>query len=186
MRGIERLSAVEISTPQMTRALPLLPMDETVMVRLLRIAVVGLGHYFEPVFRDIGLNESCFHVLCLLVANDSGQASPGELSELVGTSRANMTRILDSLSDDGLITRASSVYDARRSVVQITPKGKVVTNAAVPRLSAPLKRAFDGLSAVEFTTLAELLRKAVVSFDKGLMPLGAAPKDRTIEIMAVD
>src|SRR2546422_6843908 len=104
MRGTERLPAVERSTPPMASALPDLPMAETVMVRLIRISVVGLGQYFEPVFRDLDLTESSFHVLCLLVASADGMASPSELSELVGTSRANMTRILDSLLVDGLVT----------------------------------------------------------------------------------
>ena len=142
----------------MAQALPDLPMPATVMVRLMRIAVVGLGHYFEPVFRELGLNESSFHVLCLLVASESGQASPSELSELVGTSRANMTRILDALSQDGHITRVVEAYDARRSAVRITPKGRKATAAAVPKLVAPLTRAFSGLTPDEFSTLDHLLR----------------------------
>ena len=87
MRGVERLEAVNRSSPAMTEALPDLPMAETVMVRLIRIGVVGLGQFFEPVFRSIGLSESSFHVLCLLMANARGEASPSELSDLVGTSR---------------------------------------------------------------------------------------------------
>ena len=105
MRGIERLAAVNRSTPPMAEALPNLPMPETVMVRLIRIGVVGLGQFFEPVFRQIGLTETSFHVLCLLMASERGEASPSELSELVGTSRANMTRILDGLASDRLVSR---------------------------------------------------------------------------------
>lgn len=72
MRGSERLKVVERSTPSMALALPDLPMPQTVMVRLIRISVVGLGHFFEPVFRELGLTQSSFHVLCLLVASDNG------------------------------------------------------------------------------------------------------------------
>jgi len=85
MRGIERLGAVNRSTPAMSEALPNLPMPQTIMVRLIRIGVVGLGQFFEPVFRAIGLNENSFHVLCLLMASERGEASPSELSELVGS-----------------------------------------------------------------------------------------------------
>jgi MarR family transcriptional repressor of emrRAB len=56
MRGIERLDSVRRSTPAMAEALPDLPMAETVMVRLIRISVVGLGQFFEPVFRQTGLS----------------------------------------------------------------------------------------------------------------------------------
>lgn len=144
------------------------------MVRLIRISVVGLGQYFEPVFRELGLTESSFHVLCLLVASDNGMASPSELSELVGTSRANMTRILDSLVDDGLATRAVEPRDARRFTIRITPAGRKRTTQAVPRLVDPLKGAFSGLSLDEFSTLDRLLRKAIASFDKNALPLRAA------------
>lgn len=158
----------------MADALPDLPMAETVMVRLIRISVVGLGQYFEPVFRELGLTESSFHVLCLLVASDNGMASPSELSELVGTSRANMTRILDSLVDDGLATRAVEPRDARRFAIRITPAGRKRATQAVPRLVEPLKGAFSGLSADEFSTLDRLLRKTIASFDKNALPLRAA------------
>ena len=158
----------------MASALPDLPMAETVMVRLIRISVIGLGQFFEPVFRGLGLTESSFHVLCLLVASDNGMASPSELSELVGTSRANMTRNLDSLVADGLATRAVESRDARRFTIRITPAGRKRTTQAVPKLVEPLKGAFSGLSADEFSMLDQLLRKAIASFDKSALPLRAA------------
>jgi MarR family transcriptional repressor of emrRAB len=158
----------------MAEALPDLPMQETVMVRLIRISVVGLGQYFEPVFRAIGLNENSFHVLCLLLASDQGQASPSELSDLVGTSRANMTRILDSLVSDGLVTRTVEKVDNRRAIIQITASGRQAATDAVPRLATPLKHAFSDLTAKEFAQLDMLLRKAVKSFDKSPLPLRAS------------
>jgi MarR family transcriptional repressor of emrRAB len=162
----------------MAEALPDLPMNETVMVRLLRIAVVGLGHYFEPVFRDIKLSESAFHVLAILVASENGQASPSELSELVGASRANMTRILDELSRDGLIVRSAESQDGRRLTVAVTTKGRKAIKSAVPRLALPLMQAFSGLTHQEFSKLSELLKKAIVSFDKGSTHLDVVRRNR--------
>ncbi|MDB5987863.1 MAG: MarR family transcriptional regulator [Nevskia sp.] len=158
----------------MAEALPELPMAETVMVRLMRIGVFGLGNFFEPVFRELGLTENSFHVLCLLMAGDQGRASPSELSELVGTTRANMTRILDSLVNDGLASRAIEARDGRRHVIRITTAGCKVASEAGPRLVEPLKRAFSGLDADELASLDRLLRKAIVSFDKGATPLRVA------------
>jgi len=151
-------------------------MAETVMVRLIRISVAGLGQYFEPVFRAIGLSESAFHVLCLLLASDHGRASPSELSDLVGTSRANMTRILDSLVSDGLATRTIEERDARRHVIQITASGRRAATDAAPRLADPLKGAFSGLSPKEFAQLDALLRKSINSFDKVAKPLFAGAR----------
>ena len=174
MRGIERLAAVNRSAPAMAEALPNLPSPQTVMVRLIRIGVVGLGQFFEPVFRGIGLSENSFHVLCLLMANDRGEASPSELSELVGTSRANMTRILDELASENLILRSVEERDARRYVIQITAAGRKAVTDAAPRLAEPLQRAFSDLSPDEFAQLDALLRKVIKSFDKSALPLRAS------------
>ncbi|MCK9285640.1 MAG: MarR family transcriptional regulator [Rhodocyclaceae bacterium] len=173
MRGIERLAAVKRSTPAMAAALPDLPMPETVMIRLLRISAYGLGTYFEPVFRRLGLTENSFHVLCLLVAAEEGSASPSELSELVGTSRANMTRILDALVSEGLVSRTIETRDGRRHVIKITRAGLKAANDAVPKMIEPLKRAFSDLSPEEFAVMEKLLRKTITSFDKGAQPLKA-------------
>ena len=173
MRGNERLAVVKRTTPAMEAALPDLPMAETVMVRLLRISLSGMTDFFEPVFRRLGLTENSFHVLCLLVANGHGQASPSELSELIGTSRANMTRILDLLVNDGYVSRTVETRDARRHVIQITRAGIKAAHDAVPQLIEPLKRAFSDLSAEEFAVLDKLLRRTIVSFDKGALPLRA-------------
>ena len=166
MKGSERLAQVGFSTPRMARALPELSMPGTVMVRLLRISQFGLGNYFEPVFRSMGLTENTFHVLCLLVADESGSASPGALSEMVGTSRANMTRLLEELCDDGYIARTIDPRDARRHVITITAEGRAKALEAAPLLQEPIENAFSDLSAEEFAVLERVLRKLIVSLDK--------------------
>lgn len=174
MRGTERLAAVARSTPAMAQALPELPMAPTVLVRLIRVSVVGLGQYFEPVFRGLGLTEHSFHVLCLLLASEGGTASPSALSELVGTSRANMTRILDELVAASLVRRSSGARDARRIAVRITAAGRRAATQAVPRLAGPLEQAFSGLSPAECASLECLLRKVIESFDNSASPLRVA------------
>jgi MarR family transcriptional repressor of emrRAB len=171
MQGNLKLATVKRSTPAMAAALPDLPMAETVMVRLIRITVSGMTDFFDPVLRQIGLSENSFHVLCLLIAADRGRASPSELSELVGTSRANMTRILDQLEREGYASRAVEARDARRYVIEITAKGRRVTTAAVPKMVEPLKRAFSDLTPEEFAMLETLLRKTILSFDQGAQAL---------------
>jgi MarR family transcriptional repressor of emrRAB len=166
MQGKLKLAAVQRSTPAMAEALPDLPMAETVMVRLIRITVAGMTNYFDPVLRDIGLSENSFHVLCLLMAAEGGRASPSELSELVGTSRANMTRILEQLEREGHAEREVETRDARRHLMHITAKGRAAAEVAVPKMIEPLRRAFSDLTPDEFSTLERLLRKTILSFDQ--------------------
>ena len=137
MKGIERLASVESTTPRMARALPEMPMDGTVLVRLIRISAFGMGNFFEPVFRELDLSEHSFHVLCLLVASENGTASPSELSEMVGTSRANMTHILEDLVEEGFVSRAIASRDARRHVIAITAAGRRKVRETVPQIVEP-------------------------------------------------
>ena len=174
MKGSERLGQIADSTPRMGKALPELLMPGTVMVRLLRATEFGLGNYFEPVFRAMGLTENTFHVLCLLLASGHGRASPGELSEMVGTSRANMTRLIEELVEDGYVVRSIDPRDARRHVISITPAGRGKALKTAPQLSEPIERAFSDLDAKEFAVLEKILRKLIVSLDKAPRALRAA------------
>ncbi len=174
MNGQQRLAQVNATTPRLSRALAGMPMAETTMVRLLRIAQFGLGHSCEPAFRALNLTESGFHVLCLLLASESGAAAPSELAEMVGTSRANMTRILEELVQEGWVERAIAARDGRRHVISITAAGRRKVRDAIPRLAEPVKRAFSGLSAEELAVLDKLLRKLIVSFDHGALELISA------------
>lgn len=149
-------------------------MDHTVMVRLLRLSVLGMGDFFEPVFRAVNLSDNSFHVLCLLVAAEQGSESPSELSEMVGTSRANMTRLLDELVEDGFVTRATAPRDGRRQIITITTAGRRKVRETVPRIAGPLQVGFSELSEKEMAQFNLLLRKLIVSFDKSAHALRAA------------
>lgn len=171
MKGSQRLLNLDGSTPRMASALPEMPMEETMMARLLHISLFGMGNFFENMFRELGFTENSFHVMCLLISAKGGSGSPSDLSEMVGTSRANMTRILAELEQLGYIKRAPSARDGRRQVVTITALGRRRTQETVPQIAAPLREAFAGLSESEMTMLSRLLRRLVVSFDQGLHEL---------------
>ena len=155
----------------MAEALPQMPMDETVMARLLHISVFGMENFFELMFRDLGFTEKPFHVMCLLAAARGGSESPSELSEMVGTSRANMTRIIRELEAAGYVKRSRVERDGRRQSVTITTLGRRRVRETVPRIAEPLQAAFSGLSESEKAMLNRLLRRLVVSFDRGFQDL---------------
>lgn len=158
----------------MALALPGMPMDGTTMVRLLRITGFGLGNFFEPVFRALGLSENNFHVLCLLMSSETGAAAPSELSDMVGTSRANMTRMIEELVQDGWVERSIAPRDGRRHIIKVTAAGRHKVHDTVPRIAEPINRAFSDLDSGELALLAKLLRKLILSFDKGAGELRSA------------
>lgn len=167
MKGRERIAVVDASTPRLGRSIPELPEEETVLVRLLRIAAAQMADFFEPGLRDCGLAENQFNVLCFLLASKDGRLPPSELSELVGTSRPNMTRILRDLVTAGLVEMLEAERDGRRSLAAITAKGRQRTRLAIPLMSEPVAMAFRGLTAADRKTLNRLLRNLIVSIDEG-------------------
>lgn len=166
MNGKKRLSKIASSTPKMAKALPGLPMDGTMMVRLIRISGAGVSDFFDPVFRAMELSEHSFHVLCLLVASETGTAAPSELSDMIGTSRSNMTRLIQELEQGGWVERSVAPRDARRQVISITDLGREKVRDTVPQIAEPIQQAFSDLSAKELVLLEKLLRKLIVSLDK--------------------
>ncbi len=93
---------------------------------------------------------------------------------MVGTSRANMTHILEDLVEEGFVSRAIASRDARRHVIAITAAGRRKVRETVPQIVEPIHRAFSGLSKAEMALLDELLRKLIVSFDQGARALRSA------------
>lgn len=165
MRGIERLKSVDMSIEPLAEALPDLPKDETSLVRLIRIASYGLSDYFTEVFKNMGVTENTFHMLAILCASEHGQYSPTELSELIGTSRANMTKIIAVLEKQGYVKRESGKLDGRQNFVVLTAEGRELVGRVTPIVASPIQMAFSGLSATERKKLGQLLRKAILSFD---------------------
>lgn len=108
------------------------------------------------------------------MASESGTASPSELSDMIGTSRANMTRILEELVEDGWIERRSAPRDGRRHIISITAAGRRKVRDTIPRIAEPIERAFSDLDADEMALLNKLLCKLIVSFYKGSGAMRAA------------
>lgn len=178
MRGVLKLASVKRSTPAMAAALPGLPMAETVVVRLTQILQSSMRARFEPMFHKVGFTEGAFHVLCLLLSAEDGRAAPGELSELMGTSKSNLTRILERMKRDGLIRRHIESADARRHAIEATDKGRRMAVSAVPGFEASLRAAFSGLNADELATLTTLMSKAILSLDTAGITLQSTEGER--------
>lgn len=168
MKGRERIAAVDASTPRLGRSIPELPEEETILVRLLRIATAQMADFFEPALRDCGLVENQFNVLCYLFASKDGRLPPNELTELMGTSRPNTTRILRDMVGLGFIEMRDVEHDGRRSVASLTPKGRQRVRQAIPVMSQPVAAAFRGLAASDRKELNRILRDLIESIDEGV------------------
>jgi DNA-binding MarR family transcriptional regulator len=111
---------------------------------------------------DIGLTLGDFDVLAQL-GQAGGELRISELAAQAYSSRSGMTRRIDRLVDEGLVTRANSDADGRGVVVGLTEAGVVRLAEAAPAHLRRVRELFvDKLSDTELAILAGALEKVAV------------------------
>jgi DNA-binding MarR family transcriptional regulator len=86
----------------------------------------------------------------------------GVLANLEGISAASMSKIVDSLVDDGYVARVSDPLDGRASVVQLTTGGRQIIHAIRTASTEALETALASLSESE----QSLLRRSLPVLEK--------------------
>jgi DNA-binding MarR family transcriptional regulator len=107
---------------------------------------------------DLPLAE--FDVLFQLALADGRRLRMNELADRVLLSRAGITRLVDRLTADGLVSRLKCASDARGYFAVLTAGGLERLADATPGHLAAVRRFFlASFTAPELETLAELLER---------------------------
>ena len=133
-------------------------------VAMLRIGeeVIGAG---ESLLADAGLSRGRF--ASLMVLHCRGSASPSDLAECAGVTRASMTSIVDSLERDGFAVREPSTEDRRMQQISLTGRGRVHLEELLPAYFSGVARLMSGLDESEQAQLTSLLLKLRGSVGRG-------------------
>ena len=107
------------------------------VVRALRRVNFQGSIFGQSVAIRLGLSESDIDALELLI--DTGAATAGKLSDLMGLTTGAVTRVIDRLEQAGYVRRTTDPADRRRVVVEVVPE-RVAT---VQSLLASLERASE-------------------------------------------
>ena len=102
-----------------------------------------------------GLTEQQWRVLRVL--DEFGPMDASRLSREAGLMASSLTRIVQSMVTDGLVTRESSTTDRRRQIIGIASRGRKVladNRAAALEIAADLR---NGLGERDFKRLLDLL-----------------------------
>ena len=111
---------------------------------------------------DIGLTLGDFDVLAQLGHAD-GELRISELAAQAYSSRSGMTRRIDRLVDEGLVTRANSDADGRGVVVGLTDAGVARLAEAAPAHLRRVRELFvERLTDEELASLTSALDKVAV------------------------
>lgn len=115
---------------------------------------VRLGAQLES---TAGVPLTTLEVLLRLSRSPEGVLTMGELSRQLALTTGGITRMVDRLSDAGLVERRPSPSDRRVQYAAITKAGEAMLREALARHTEALLDVFDGFSAKDLATLDRLL-----------------------------
>jgi DNA-binding MarR family transcriptional regulator len=136
-----------------------------VIGRLHRLA----GHLTEQlqlVYRRYGLGEGEFDVLAALRrAGEPFERAPGELASFTMVTTGAMTKRIDRLERDGLVTRRPSTSDGRGRVVALTDAGRELIDQAFAEHMRNERRLLDQLAPQDAAKLETILTTWLARFE---------------------
>ncbi len=107
-------------------------------------------------------------------ASDSAQgATVGELARLLGVDPSRASRQVAQAVAKGLLRRQAAQGDARKVVLQITPRGASLQNKGSALTRSRIALAIDGWKPTEQAQLAKLLSR----FVERMLPAAQEPAD---------
>ena len=116
-----------------------------------------------------------YDVLIQLAQAPEGRLRMTELADRVLLSRSGLTRLVDRLEREGLVSRQACPSDARGTLAVLTPAGLDRLREAAPtHLAGVARRVTDRLTDAEVDQLQALLAKLVVGPGDGSCGLPAA------------
>ena len=90
------------------------------VVRALRRVNFQGSIFGQTIAIRLGLSESDIDALELLI--DTGAATAGKLSDVMGLTTGAVTRVIDRLEQAGYVRRVTDPADRRRVVIEVVPE----------------------------------------------------------------
>jgi DNA-binding MarR family transcriptional regulator len=105
-----------------------------------------------------------YDVLLELNAAPGRRLSMGELGDVAVVSRSRVSRVVDQLAAEGLVTREANPDDRRSAYAAITDAGRSRLRAAAPVYLGGIRRHFTSrMSAAESRSVATALEKVLAA-----------------------
>lgn len=136
--------------------LPLAPMKIWSRIHRLALHLAGAR---RASFAENGIEVWEFDVLAALrKAGEPYRMTPGQLVKETHVTSGTMTNRVDRLVERGLVTREIHPDDGRGVIVELTPQGRELVDAALTRLLEAEAALLHGLSQAEQMRLEKALR----------------------------
>ncbi len=111
--------------------------------------------------RALGLTVPQWRVLAAL--GDLESCTINRLADITVVDRTTLSRTLDRMEADGLVTRRQVADDKRSYEIRLAPGGRRALQRVWPVIAYHNERAFAGLTADELARLDAVLRKMIAN-----------------------
>jgi DNA-binding MarR family transcriptional regulator len=108
-------------------------------------------------------NLSFVQFISIMLVRDGIASTPGDLTRLLGYNSGAITRLVDKLEEDGLVTRRRRDCDRRSIALAITPVGVAAISRLLPLLLTLWNGVLSGFTAEEYVELVRLQRKLLAA-----------------------
>ena len=129
---------------------------ENVVRSLRRVNLQG-SIFGQSVAIRMGLSESDIDALELLI--DSGAATAGKLSELMGLTSGAVTRVIDRLEQAGYVRRTADPADRRRVVVEVVPERVATVQSLLESLERASAEEVGRYTSEQLALISEFLTR---------------------------
>ncbi len=126
-------------------------------------ATNGLSRLLRGRLRKSGINLARWRVLSVLKA--FGPLSIGQIADATSMEQPTLSRVVDQLASEKLVTRSTSPADSRFVYASLTEAGEVAFHAIAPAALQHQQRALQGFTQAEIRTLRTLLRRIQHNID---------------------
>ncbi len=145
--------------------------EDNLVRRLGRLARAMRGH-LETTIAEVPGRMSAWWVLRHL--HNAGPQAQADIAESLGIAGSTLTRRLEQMEADGLITRTADADDKRRIIVALSEKGEAIRADLRERAEADAGRMTAGIEPADFEAFERVLER----IRQNLRDLGTDPDAR--------
>lgn len=127
------------------------------VLRSLRQVNLQGSLFGQRVAIQFGLSESDIEALEVLI--DSGAATAGKLSDLMGLTTGAVTRVIDRLEQAGYVRRVPDPTDRRRVIVELVPERIAAVESTISRVTDKSASEIGHYSEAELAVINDFLSR---------------------------
>ncbi len=142
------------------------------LVRTMARTAQAMRRHLEKTIADVPGGMSAWWVLRHL--HHAGPQAQADMARSVGVAGSTLTRRLEQMEADGLITRTGDPEDGRRVIVALSEAGEATRGGQRERADAEVERLVEGVAPEDIEAFGRMVEK----IRENLRELGTDPDGR--------